>query len=308
MENQIDNAVKNAYISVFDTDSHIIKMLTLVNTKCLIDDFKQRYLYIDNNRLRDELRYYKFYGDEYKKENLLNIFLPVIIGNNAGEKCDKELIELVKKYVMYFKIENKYSEYLIAALIYSEVIHNLLKNPSIEYEDIMDSIKERVISLNIDMEKSDVVKFQMYRINLIKTIDEYKDGNRSSSDDVCSGLFDAIFDIYVEDRDEKSDVDSIKKVLFSLLGQNISTEIENIDFVDSMAEYTVKLKKYKINKKEYHAKANPLEIISLNEGDSIQDPILNKLTVKSKIINGNLLKITVQAKSGEYCFRFAKKS
>ena len=230
------------------------------------------------------------------------------MGNNAGEKCDKELVELVKKYVMYFKIENKYSEYLIATLIYSELIHNLLKNPSIEYDEIMDMIKERVISLNIDMQKSNVVKFQMYRIGLIKTIDEYKDGKRNSSSDICSGLLDAIFDIYVEDRDEKYDIDSIKKVLFSLLGQKISTEIENIDFVDSMAEYTVKLKKYKINKKEYHAKANPLEIISLNEGDSIQDTILNKLTVKSKIINGNLLKINVQAKSGEYCFRFAKKS
>lgn len=308
MENQIDNAVKNAYISAFDTDSDIIKMLILINTKCLIDDFKQRYLFVDNNRLRDELRYYKFYGAEYKEENLLNIFLPVIIGNNDGEKCDKELVELVKKYVMYFKIKNKYSEYLIAALIYSEVIHNLLKNPSIEYEDIMDSIKERVISLNIDMEKSEIVKFQMYRINLIKIIDEYKDGNRSSSDDVCSGLFDAIFDIYVEDRYEKSDIDSIKKVLFSLLGQKISTEIENIDFVDSMAEYTVKLKKYKINKKEYKSKANPLEIIALNEGDTIQDPILNKITVKSKKINGNLLKINVLSKSGEYNFRFLKKS
>lgn len=308
MENQIDNAVKNAYISAFDTDSDIIKMLILINTKCLIDDFKQRYLFVDNNRLRDELRYYKFYGAEYNGENLLNIFLPVILGNNAGEKCDKELVELVKKYVMYFKIENKYSEYLIATLIYSELIHSLLKNPSIEYEDIMDSIKERVISLNIDMEKSEIVKFQMYRINLIKIIDEYKDGNRSSSDDVCSGLFDAIFDIYVEDRDEKSDIDSIKKVLFSLLGQKISTEIENIDFVDSMAEYTVKLKKYKINKKEYKSKANPLEIIALNEGDTIQDPILNKITVKSKKINGNLLKINVLSKSGEYNFRFLKKS
>lgn len=308
MENQIDNFVKNAYISAFDTDSDIIKTLMLVNTKCLIDDFKQRYLFVDNNRLRDELRYYKFYGAEYKGENLLNIFLPVILGNNDGEKCDKELVELIKKYVMYFKIENKYSEYLIATLIYSELIHNLLKNPSIEYDEIMDMIKERVISLNIDMEKSHVVKFQMYRIGIIKTIDEYKDRKRNSSSDICSGLLDAIFDIYVEDRDEKSDIDSIKKVLFSLLGQKISTEIENIDFVDSMAEYTVKLKKYKINKKEYNAKANPLEIISLNEGDSIQDPILNKLTVKSKIINGNLLKINVHAKSGEYCFRFAKKS
>lgn len=308
MENQIDNFVKNAYISAFDTDSDIIKMLMLVNTKCLIDDFKQRYLFVDNNRLRDELRYYKFYGAEYNGENLLNIFLPVILGNNAGEKCDKELVELVKKYVMYFKIENKYSEYLIATLIYSELIHNLLKNPSIEYDEIMDMIKERVVSLNIDMEKSHVVKFQMYRIGLIKTIDEYKDGKRNSSSDICSGLLDAIFDIYVEDRDESADINSIKKVLFSLLGQSASTEIENIDFVNSMADYTVKLKKYKINKKEYHAKANPLEIISLNEGDSIQDPILNKLTVKSKIINGNLLKINVQAKSGKYCFRFAKKS
>lgn len=70
MENQIDNTVKNSYISAFDTDSKIIKMLMLVNTKCLIDDFKQRYLYIDNNRLRDELRYYKFYGAEYDGENL----------------------------------------------------------------------------------------------------------------------------------------------------------------------------------------------------------------------------------------------
>ena len=308
MENQIDNIIKNAYRSAFDTDSDIIKMLMIVNTKCLIDDFKQRYLYIDNNRLRDELRYYKFYGSEYNKENLLNIFLPVILGNNAGEKCDKELVELVKKYVMYFKIENKYSEYLIATLIYSELVHNLLKNPSIEYDEIMDMIKERVISLNISMEKSDVVKFQMYRIGLIKTIDEYKDGKRNTSDDICSGLLDAIFDIYVEDTDESTDINSIKKVLFSLLGQSSSTEIENIDFVNSMADYTVKLKKYKINKKEYHAKANPLEIIALNEGDSIQDPILNKLTVKSKNINGNLLKINVVSKSGEYCFRFAKKS
>ena len=308
MENQIDNIIKNTYISAFDTDSDIIKMLMIVNTKCLIDDFKQRYLYIDNNRLRDELRYYKFYGAEYNKENLLNIFLPVILGNNDGEKCDRELIELVKKYVMYFKIDKKYSEYLIATLIYSELVHLLIKNPIVEYEEIMDSIKERLISLNIDMEKSEVVKFQMYRISLIKMIDDYKDGKRDSSDDICSGLLDAIFDIYVEDRDESTDINSIKKVLFSLLGQSASTEIENIDFVNSMADYTVKLKKYKINKKEYNAKANPLEIIALNEGDSIQDPILNKLTVKSKSINGNLLKINVVSKSGEYCFRFLKKS
>lgn len=308
MDNKIDIYVKNAYVSAFDTDSDIIKMLMIINTKCLIDDSKQRYLFIDNNRLRDELKYYKFYGKEYKNENLLNIFLPIILGNNVGEKCDIEIIELVKKYVMYFKIEKKYSEYLIATLIYSELIHFLLKNPNVEYEEIMDLIKEKIISLNIEMEKSEIVKFQMYRINIIKKIDEYKDGKRDSNDDICSELLDAVFDIYIEDREESSDIDSIKKVLFSLLGQNISTKMENIDFVNSMAEYTVKLKKYKINKKLYNKKANPLEIIKLKEGDSIQDPILNKITVKSKEINGNILKVSVESKSGNYNFKFLKKA
>lgn len=60
MENQIDNIIKNAYISIFDTNLDVIKKLSLINTKCLIDNYKQRYIYIDNNRLRDELKYYRF--------------------------------------------------------------------------------------------------------------------------------------------------------------------------------------------------------------------------------------------------------
>lgn len=308
MENQIDNIIKNAYISIFDTNLDVIKKLSLINTKCLIDNYKQRYIYIDNNRLRDELKYYRFYGNEYKSENILNIFLPVILSNNNGEKCETELIELVKKYVMYLKIDEKYTEYVIATLVYNEVIHLILKNSKVEYQEVMDKIKEKVISINIPMEKSEVVKFQMYRINLIKTIDDYKDINRNSNNDICSELFDAIFDIYVEDRRENDDIESIKKVLFSLLGQNTSTEIENTDFINSMAEYLIKLKKYKINKKEYNNISNPLEIISLNEGETVKNPILNKITIKSKKINGNLLKIDVLSKSGEYCFKFLKKN
>ena len=72
MDNKIDISVKNAYVSAFDTDSDIIKMLMIINTKCLIDDYKQRYLFIDTNRLRDELRYYKYYGEEYRNEKNTN--------------------------------------------------------------------------------------------------------------------------------------------------------------------------------------------------------------------------------------------
>ena len=50
-----NNLIKNAYISAFDIEDKYLKDLIIINTKCLIDDKTQRYVYIDNNRLRDEL-------------------------------------------------------------------------------------------------------------------------------------------------------------------------------------------------------------------------------------------------------------
>ncbi len=74
-----ENIIKNTYISAFDIDDKSLKDLIIINTKCLIDDSKQRYVFIDNARLRDELIYYRFYGENIKYNNILNILLPVII-------------------------------------------------------------------------------------------------------------------------------------------------------------------------------------------------------------------------------------
>ena len=74
-----DDLLKKAYINAFSINDKYIKDMIIINTKSLIDDISQRYVKIDKNRLKDELLYYKFYGDSIKDLNILNILLPVII-------------------------------------------------------------------------------------------------------------------------------------------------------------------------------------------------------------------------------------
>ena len=90
-----DNLIKKAYISSFDIDDKYLKDLIVINTKCLIDDNTQRYVYVDNNRLRDELIYYRFYGEKPNYNNIINILLPVITSNTNIKK---------------FNLDNKYYE------------------------------------------------------------------------------------------------------------------------------------------------------------------------------------------------------
>ena len=103
-----DNLIKKAYISAFDIDDKYLKDLIVINTKCLIDDKIQRYVYIDSNRLRDELIYYKFYGERPNYNNILNILLPVIISNTNIKKSEDEVLELIQKYVNTLKKKNIY--------------------------------------------------------------------------------------------------------------------------------------------------------------------------------------------------------
>ena len=81
-----DNLIKKAYISAFDIEDKYLKDLIVINTKCLVDDNIQRRVYIDNKRLRDELIYYKFYGERPNYNNILNLLLPVIISNTIKGK------------------------------------------------------------------------------------------------------------------------------------------------------------------------------------------------------------------------------
>jgi hypothetical protein len=304
-----EELLKKAYISAFSIEDKYIKNMIILNTKSLIDDLDQRYVKIDKNRLRDELLYYRFYGEKLKDINIINVLLPVIISNTNMKKSEEEAIKVIKYYVLYNKQNEYMNDYIISSLIYNTLIHSIIENSNIEYEELMQKIKSIIIEFAHDMEKSEVIKFEMKRIQVIQTIDRYIDLKVSDYEEnnIINNLLNVIYDIYISDRDVQiQGIKSIKKSILSILDFDIKGNIDNIDFINSMAEYIIKLRKYKIHKKEYNIKANPRYLINLEIGEIKSDPILNNIKVISKTFSDNILNIGLVSKSGNYNFKFKR--
>ena len=304
-----DNLIKKAYISAFDIDDKYLKDLIVINTKCLIDDNTQRYVYVDNNRLRDELIYYRFYGEKPSYNNIINILLPVITSNTNIKKSEDEVVELIQKYVKYFKKEDNLFEYILSSVLYNAIIHYIIEDKNIEYKDLLQKIKERIIEFTISLDKLNTIKFHMARINAMQQIDKYIDLKVQDydNDKILINLLNVLYDIYIEDREvEDCGSKSIKKSILSILGDDENNNIDNIDFILSMSEYIVKLRHYKINKKLYDKNSDPRYLINLNEGDTYNDPIFNQIKIVSKNFNNNILNINIKSKSGLYMLKFKK--
>ncbi|MGL5652516.1 MAG: hypothetical protein ACRDDE_12245 [Paraclostridium sp.] len=304
-----EELLKKAYINAFSIEDKYIKNMIILNTKSLIDDLAQRYVKIDKNRLRDELLYYRFYGEKLLDINIVNILLPVIISNTNMKKSEEEVVKVIKYYVLYNKKNEYMNDFLISSLIYNTLIHSIIENKDIEYEELMQKIKSTIIEFTYEMEKTEVIKFEMKRIQVIQSIDRYIDLKIKDyeDNDIINNLLNVIHDIYISDRDTKiQGIKSIKKSILSILGFDINEKIDNIDFINSMAEYIIKLRKYKINKKEYNIKSDPRYLINLEIGDTKSDPILNNIKVISRNFSNNVLNIGVVSKTGDYNFKFKR--
>ena len=304
-----DDLIKNCYISSFDIEDSSLKHLMIIGTKCLIDNKLQRNVYVDNNRLKDELIYFNFYESKPQYSDVLNVLLPLILSNTNIQKSEEEVLALIQKYVRYLKKEQYLFDYILASVLYNSLIHNLIDNKDMEYEEILQSIKEKVIGLQIELDKTSMIKFQMARIKAIQVIDNYIDLKICdyAENELITNLLNVIYDIYIEDRECLNDgILSMKKSILSILSADANLNIDNIDFISSMAMYITKLRKYSINKSSYNTSSDPRSLINLNKGDTIVDPILNKIQVISKDFCDNVLRISIKSKSGQYTFSFKR--
>ena len=304
-----DDLIKNCYISSFDIKDSSLKHLMIIGTKCLIDNKLQRNVYVDNNRLKDELIYFNFYESKPQYSDVLNVLLPLILSNTNIQKSEEEVLALIQKYVRYLKKEQYLFDYILASVLYNSLIHNLIDNKDMEYEEILQSIKEKVIGLQIELDKTSMIKFQMARIKAIQVIDNYIDLKICDyeENEIITNLLNVIYDIYMEDREVINEgLLSIKKSILSILSADANLNIDNIDFISSMAMYITKLRKYSINKSSYNTSSDPRSLINLNKGDTIVDPILNKIQVISKDFCDNVLRISIKSKSGQYTFSFKR--
>ena len=304
-----EELLKKAYINAFSINDEYIKNMIILNTKSLTDDISQRCVKIDTNRLRDELLYYRFYGERLEDINILNILLPIIIANTNMKKSEEEVVKVIKYYVLYNKKNEYMNDFLISSLIYNTLIYSIIENKDIEYEELMQKVKLRIIEFTHDMEKREVIKFEMKRIQVIQNIDRYIDLKIKDyeENDIITNLLNVIYDIYISDRDTQIEgIKSIKKSILSILEFDAKENVDNIDFINSMSEYIIKLRKYKINKKEYHLKADPRYLINLKVGDTKQDPILNNIKIVSRSFSNSILTVGLVSKTGNYTFKFKR--
>ncbi len=306
-----ENLIRNSYLNSFNINDEGkgLQDLIIIDTKCLIDDKIQRYVYIDNNRLKDELRYYNFYGTKPSYDDILNILLPLILANTNIQKSEDEVISLIQKYVKYLKKDDNLFEYIIGALMYNALIHYILEDKNIEYNQLLQLLKEKIIGFSIELEKLNMIKFQMARISAIQLIDNYIDLKVDNYEDgkIIKNLLNVIYDIYIEERNASNIGNlSIKKSILSILGEELKLNTDNIDFLEQMSHYIIKLRKYVINKKTYNLNSDPRNLIKYNEGEVVSDAILNKINIVSKELQDDVLRIKVKSKSGEYNFKFKK--
>lgn len=193
--------------------------------------------------------------------------------------------------------------------MYNALIHYILEDKNIEYGQLLQLLKEKIIGFSIELEKLNMIKFQMARINAIQLIDNYIDLKIDNYEDgkIIKNLLNAIYDVYIEEKDVSNiGVLSIKKSILSILGEEANLNTDNIDFLEQMSHYIIKLRKYVINKKTYNLNSDPRNLIKYNEGEVVSDAILNKINIVSKELEDNILHLKVKSKSGEYNFKFKK--
>ncbi len=108
-------------------------------------------------------------------------------------------------------------DYLLGSVVYNSIMHNLINNSKIEYVELLQSIKDKIIGFSIELDKSDVVKFQMARIKAIQLIDKYIDLKSEDYDEesILLNVLNVLYDVYMEDRTvENEGINSIKNLYY----------------------------------------------------------------------------------------------
>ncbi len=304
----MEDRMKNAFVYSFFCKDSYLKDLMILNVKSLVDDKNEKVVFIDYSRLKEELVFYQYYGEKQNTPYILNLILPIILSNRNFKKAEEEIIKNIFSY--YEKEGNiKTYEYLFAGVVYGYLIHGLIKNPKLTMEDILAQIKNYIMEFNL--ERKDVIPFEKIRIYFMQKLDRLLRGdlNKIKEENIIDRFLRLLYQIYIEDEEEKEEgLKSIKNAILGIIGFKIEDkDIKNIEFIKSLSNYILKLRGYEIGKKTYTEKTSPKDLISLNVGDTVYNPILNNIKVIDKKIEKDILYMKVQSKSGEYIFRFKKK-
>lgn len=294
--------------SAFCIDDEYSRDLLKLAAKSLATDETAGCTVFDSSRFRCEQIYYKFYGVQPRKlEYAILPMIPLIAANKKTRGLFAEELSGIKA-ASSDKV--KPSDIQIAYLLSAFSYESMLKNKKLELANLTEGMRNMLFDYSERPEGTlEIIAFEKSRIYAIQKIDrlQRKDREGISEKTPIDGLMQVLFQLFVEDCEENdAELSSLKGFYAGALGMNGT--FEGGSFIKSLCEYVYKLREGLIKKEGFsNVVCDPRSLVMLKEGECSEDLILGRVCVKSVRLDGDVLSIRLDAKSGEYAFKFKRK-
>lgn len=289
--------------------------IATITIKSLLPNEKRIGNSIDYKRFREELKLWKYYRinrtDDidkiikdkntwdyfnYRDNSLNSRILPIIVANPDYEILEREAI----KNLLYTTGDLKFMWTWIFNI---RVIYNLLRGE----EDILEDVKKYIINFaQVDYLNS---YSNLYRFSLEDYPGNFKiefEKERINLINILNGInipkYNVVLDLIgiIKGKTPETNLGAI--IISS--NKDMDLDIEIPDFYLNMNDYTVKLRKSRIDPEDLKINNYSLpDIFSFEEGESFFHSLLNDVKVIKKEVRNNLLTSLVQTKSGMYLFK-----
>lgn len=317
LEIDLEKIIANIFKNDIKNNKKVTKssQIATITIKSLIPNEKRIGNSIDYKRFREELKLWKYYRisrkDDidtiirdkntwdyfnYRDSSLNSRILPIIVANPDYEILEREAI----KNLLYTTGDLKS---LWTWIFNIRVIYNLLRGE----EDILEDVKKYIINFTqVDYLNS---YSDLYRFSLEDYPSNFKiefEKERINLINILNGIsipkYSAVLDLIGILKGKTPETDLGEIIISSNKDMDLDIEIPN--FYLNMNDYTVKLRKSRINPEDLKINNYNLpDIFSFEEGESFFHSLLNDGKVIKKEVRNNLLTSLVQTKSGMYLFK-----
>lgn len=267
--------IKKGYIHLLKSNQ---RNILLAISRCLVPDRDNMRVILDEARFSDELRLMKYYTNIQKNRSLLSCIAPIAFTNS-------NINEIIVQSSKAFKILTGHETDTVQK-ISMFVLLNDLKDAD---------IKQELINFDKDIpDKKDIIEFQKAKIKMIISLDKK---------DYINEIFE---NLYQQDDIRENDLELFQE-LKAGMSEDMASDDEELNIFDrKMLDYIIDIRNFKITRSLYNEQVKPLDLIKHEKNDSFYIPVLGNVSVLDKVLEDNILKISIKAKSGVYDFKFIK--
>lgn len=262
--------------------AHLLKSnqrsILLAVSRCLVPDRQNMRVVLDDRRFADELKLMKYYTNIKENRSLLSCIAPIAFTNNDVNEI---MVQSLKAFKILTGIEAD-----IMQRISLFVVINDMKDAD---------MKQALISYDIDtQDKSSIIEFQKTKIKAIISLDK-----KDYKSEMLKNLYD-------NDQVLQNDL-MILQELKSVMSPDTAFNDEDLNVLErKMTDYIMDIRNFKINRNLYNEQVNPLDLIKYDINENIYIPILGNISILGKELDGKILKMKIEARSGTYDFKFIK--